>query len=121
MTFIGSFLLILAVKSGSTMTYTLSCVFCMTVVRVGGNPQLFDSSGKTGLPNGFRKQSAVGLSSAFGSSFIGSNSLVGGAAVGNLEQGVDYLREALPGEPGLDYPIYSLPAPETSFDCSDKV
>ena len=40
---------------------------------------------------------------------------------GYLSQDLEYLREALPGEPGVDYPIFSLPPPETSFDCSDKV
>ena len=32
---------------------------------------------------------------------------------------LDWLRAAVPGEPGLDYPIYSTP-PDTGFTCEDK-
>ena len=97
----------------------------MAVVHVGGNPMLFtyDSSGRTGSTTGSGKQGAGGFPGIVGGSFSGSNSLVGGAVNGNgkHQQGDDWLREALPGEPGVDYPIYSFPVPETSFDCSDKV
>ena len=32
---------------------------------------------------------------------------------------LDWLREAVPGEPGLDYPIFSSP-PVTSFSCGAR-
>ena len=32
---------------------------------------------------------------------------------------LDWLREGVPGEPGVDYPIYDT-VPETSFKCEDQ-
>ena len=34
---------------------------------------------------------------------------------------LDWLRDAIPGEPGVDYPIYGLPVPESSFTCDGRV
>ena len=33
---------------------------------------------------------------------------------------LDWLRESIPGEPGVDYPIFTK-AEATSFSCDDKV
>ena len=33
---------------------------------------------------------------------------------------LQWLRDSIPGEPGVDYPIFSAVG-ETSFDCNDKV
>ena len=33
---------------------------------------------------------------------------------------LDWLRDSIPGEPGVDYPIFSA-VEQTSFDCGDKV
>ena len=30
-------------------------------------------------------------------------------------QGLDWLRDSVPGEPGVDYPIFSLPVPDNDF------
>ena len=45
----------------------------------------------------------------------------GGGGGGKDHQGLDWLIETIPGEPGVDYPIYSLPAPDTSFSCDGRV
>ena len=34
---------------------------------------------------------------------------------GEDHQGLDWLRESVPGEPGVDYPVYSLPVPDNAF------
>ena len=90
-------------------------LFSSSVVSIGGDHQLFKNSfiQTSGiLRNG--KQNSDGFNAILGNSPPGKN--------GETHQdGVQWLREALPGEPGVDYPIYSLPAPQTSFDCSDKV
>ena len=96
------------------MTYVLTAIFCMAVVHVGGDPKLFKNnpSHRTGFQIRNGKQSEDGFDTLFGNSLTRSK---------RDHQGLDWLRDALPGEPGLDYPIYSLPTPDTSFDCSDKV
>ncbi len=33
---------------------------------------------------------------------------------------LDWLRDSIPGEPGVDYPIFAM-IPDTEFDCSDRV
>ena len=33
---------------------------------------------------------------------------------------LDWLRDAVPGEPGVDYPIFSVVG-DTSFSCADRV
>ena len=33
---------------------------------------------------------------------------------------LDWLRDSIPGEPGVDYPIFSA-VEQTSFSCDDKV
>jgi len=43
----------------------------------------------------------------------------GGHSHGDGSDPLAWLREAIPGEPEVDYPIYNT-APETSFTCSDK-
>ena len=45
----------------------------------------------------------------------GGNSGGGGNGDGGDHQGLDWLRESVPGEPGVDYPVYSLPVPDTQF------
>ena len=90
-------------------------LFSSSVVCIGGDNQLFKNSfiQTSGiLRNG--KQSSDGFNAILGNSPPRENGE-------NYQDGVEWLREALPGEPGVDYPIYSLPAPQTSFDCSDKV
>ena len=34
---------------------------------------------------------------------------------GEDHQGLDWLRDSVPGEPGVDYPVYSLPVPDNAF------
>ena len=34
---------------------------------------------------------------------------------------LQWLRDAIPGEPGVDYPILSSPAPVTTFSCVGQV
>lgn len=36
-------------------------------------------------------------------------------------QGLDWLRESVPGEPGVDYPVFSLPVPDNDFSCDGRV
>ena len=86
----------------------ISFVFCMAVTSTRSISQLFDldSVGGRALPKRFGRQQGGDT---------------GATAGGGDQQGLDWLRDALPGEPGVDYPIYSLPTPQTSFDCSDKV
>ena len=69
----------------------------------GGSKQ-----GNGGSNGGFRGDLAAA---------IGNNGGVGGGD----HQGLDWLREALPGEPEIDYPIYSLPPPASSFSCDNRV
>ena len=84
-------------------------------VGIGGDHQLFENSmqHKSGLLRD-GKQNSDGFNAIFGNSLPGENGE-------NHKDGIELLREALNGEPGVDYPIYSLPVPQTSFDCSDKV
>ena len=42
------------------------------------------------------------------------------AAGGDHPDGLQWLRDSVPGEPGLDYPILSSPQSST-FSCSDRV
>ena len=44
----------------------------------------------------------------------------GGAASDSVDQEFLALAEAIPGQPGEDYPVYSQP-PDTSFSCGDKI
>ena len=44
----------------------------------------------------------------------------GGAASDSVNQEFLELAEAIPGQPGEDYPVYSQP-PDTSFTCGDKI
>merc|ERR1719412_3321576 len=44
----------------------------------------------------------------------------GGAASDSIDQEFLALAEAIPGQPGEDYPVYSQP-PDTSFSCGDKI
>merc|ERR1711976_211435 len=43
----------------------------------------------------------------------------GGHGHGGSGDPLDWLRESVPGEPGVDYPIFSSP-PDTGFTCDDK-
>ena len=80
-----------------------------------------------GIGSGASRQGSGGFSGSSGSSSIGSvrNNGDGGqggvGGVGGDHQGLDWLREALPGEPEIDYPIYSLPPPTSSFSCNGRV
>merc|ERR1712083_30507 len=79
-----------------------------------------------GIGSGASRQGSGGFSSS-GSSSIGSVGNNGGGNQGSQRgggdehQGLDWLREALPGEPEIDYPIYSLPPPTSSFSCNGRV
>ena len=86
----------------------------MAVVHVGGDSQPFKNnpSHRTGFQIRNGKQSEDGFDTLFGNSLTGSN---------EDHQGLDWFQDAIPGEPGVDYPTYFLPTPDTSFDCSDKV
>ena len=44
----------------------------------------------------------------------------GGAASDSINDEFLALAEAIPGQPGEDYPVFSQP-PETSFTCADKI
>ena len=39
----------------------------------------------------------------------------GNGGGGGDHEGLDWLRESVPGEPGVDYPVYSLPVPDNQF------
>ena len=41
----------------------------------------------------------------------------GGNGGGEDHHGLDWLRNALPGEPDVNYPLYSLPPQESSISC----
>merc|ERR1719288_100814 len=43
----------------------------------------------------------------------------GGHGHGGSGDPLDWLRESVPGEPGVDYPIFASP-PDTGFSCEDK-
>ena len=51
----------------------------------------------------------------------GSGGGGGGGGGGGDHQGLQWLIDTIPGDPGVDYPIYSLPAPDTSFSCDGRV
>merc|ERR1719244_2250458 len=80
-----------------------------------------------GIGSGASRQGSGGFSGSSGSSSIGSvrnnggGGQGGGGGGGGDHQGLDWLREALPGEPEIDYPIYSLPPPTSSFSCNGRV
>merc|ERR1711874_619535 len=84
-----------------------------------------------GINSGDSRQGSGGFSGSSGSSSSGSIGNGGGGGFsgggggggggGGDHQGLDWLRDALPGEPDLDYPIYSLPPPESSFSCNGRV
>ena len=92
------------------MAFVLTYIFCMTVIHVGGDPLLFKNTLSDRIRNG--KQRDDGFDTLVGNSLTGSN---------RDHQGLDLFQDTIPGEPGVDYPTYSLPTPDTSFDCSDKV
>ena len=84
-----------------------------------------------GIGSGGSRQGSGGFSGGSGSSstgFTGNNGFNGGGigggggnGGGGDHQGLDWLRDALPGEPDVDYPVYSLPPPESSFSCDGRV
>ena len=78
-----------------------------------------------GIGSGGSRQGSGGFRGGSGSSSagaIGNNGGgQGGGGGGGDHQGLDWLREALPGEPEIDYPIYSLPPPASSFSCDNRV
>ena len=79
-----------------------------------------------GIGSGASRQGSGGFRGSSSSGSIGSNigggEGQGGARSGGEDhQGLDWLREALPGEPEIDYPIYSLPPPSSSFSCNGRV
>jgi len=63
-----------------------------------------------------------GLGGGLGGSAIGgSGSGGGGSGPGAVQMDpIDMLRMAVPGEPGIDYPIYNV-APNTGFSCDGRV
>ena len=85
------------------------------VLCIGGDPQQFQNSFNQ---NSILFRNGKQTSQSF-EAILGNSLTIGNEE--NYQEGVEFLREALPGEPGIDYPIYSLPTPQTSFDCSNKV
>ena len=91
--------------------------------------QYGSSSGGDSLPS--RDNGGGGARQGSGGFNIGSGSSVqqgnrgggggGGDGSGLDHQGLDWLRDSVPGEPGVDYPIYSLPVPDSSFSCDGRV
>ena len=87
--------------------------------------------GTVGIGSGDSRQGSGGFSAGSGSSstgFTGNNGFNGGGigggggnGGGGDHQGLDWLRDALPGEPDVDYPVYSLPPPESSFSSDGRV
>ena len=45
-----------------------------------------------------------------------------GVVVGDVDhKGLQWLMDTIPGDPGVDYQIYSLPVPDSSFSCDGRV
>ena len=38
-----------------------------------------------------------------------------GGGGGDSHQGLDWLRDSVPGEPGVDYPVFTLPVADNDF------
>ena len=75
------------------------------------------SRGNTG---GGSRQGSGGFNRGTGGSVQGSRGDGGKRGSGGDHQGLDWLRDSVPGEPGVDYPIYGLPVPESSFSFDGK-
>ena len=58
------------------------------------------------VENENEKQSAKGFDTFLGATLTGSN---------EEHESLDWLQDEYPGEPGVNYPIYSLPTPDISF------
>ena len=83
---------------------------------VGGG--IFSIGGNEG---GGSRQGSGGFNRGTGGSSKGSRGGGGNSGSGGDHQGLDWLRDSVPGEPGVDYPIYGLPVPESSFSCDGRV
>ena len=78
------------------------------------------SSGRGNVGGGSR-QGSGGFNSGSGGSVQGSRGGGRNSGGDGDHQGLDWLRDSVPGEPGVDYPIYSLPVPDSSFSCDGRV
>ena len=74
-----------------------------------------------GNVGGGSRQGSGGFNRGSGSSVQGTRGGGGNSGSGGDHQGLDWLRDSVPGEPGVDYPIYGLPVPESSFSCDGRV
>ena len=83
---------------------------------VGG--RVSSGGGNTG---GGSTQGSGGFNRGTGGSVQGSRGGGGNSGSGGDHKGLDWLRDSVPGEPGVDYPIYGLPVPESSFSCDGRV
>ena len=83
---------------------------------VGG--RVSSGGGNTG---GGSRQGGGGFNRGTGGSVQGSRGGGGNSGSGGDHQGLDWLRDSVPGEPGVDYPLYGLPVPESSFSCDGRV
>ena len=80
--------------------------------RPGGNNRQGLGQGRRGGGGGGGGGVRDGGGGAEGGGGRGSG---GGGGGGGDHQGLDWLRDSVPGEPGVDYPIFSLPVPDNSF------
>ena len=78
-------------------------------------------SSARGNVGGGSRQGSGGFNRGTGGSTQGSRGGGGNSGSGGDHQGLDWLRDSVPGEPGVDYPIYGLPVPESSFSCDGRV
>merc|ERR1719290_452556 len=74
-----------------------------------------------GNVGGGSRQGSGGFNRGSGSSVRGTRGGGGNSGSGGDHQGLDWLIETIPGDPGVDYPIYSLPVPDSSFSCDGRV
>ena len=72
----------------------------------GNNRQGANGGGGFGRPGGVR-----GVNGGGGGGKGGGR----GGGGDDPHQGLDWLRDSVPGEPGVDYPIFSLPVPDNDF------
>ena len=115
---------------GSRKTILLFVFPCLIKNVTSQLSQYGSSSGGGGLSSS-RGGSAGGARQGSGGFNRGSGSSVqqggrgggggGSSGSGSDHQGLDWLRDSVPGEPGVDYPIYGLPVPDSSFSCDGRV
>ena len=110
-------------------TVCLTCLTCLTCHAVAQlsqyQPGLSEGRGQSqgdnrqGQGNRARPSpggpSTAGRGGGSGGGGGGGGGRGGGGGGGSDHQGLDWLRESVPGEPGVDYPVYSLPVPDNAF------